>query len=82
MKVTKKQRRKRGAGARERNDRPHVYHQVLDYPTLFLLELDQIRSLHICHRSREVLLLRRIEVAGSSSQEMEDRVRMRIGDTG
>merc|ERR550532_1657966 len=26
-KVTKKQRRKRGAGARERNDRPHVYHQ-------------------------------------------------------
>merc|ERR1719430_589578 len=26
-KVTKKQRRKRGAGARERNERPHVYHQ-------------------------------------------------------
>jgi len=30
---------------------------------------------------REVLLLRRIEVAGSSSHEMEDRVKMRIGDT-
>ena len=36
LKVTKKQRRKRAAGARERSERPHVYHQVFFSLSVFL----------------------------------------------
>ena len=72
MKVTKKQRRKRGAGARERNERPHVYHQVKKNP-IFL-----VNNFHL----REALLPRKTEVEENSNQGMVDRVKMRTGDTG
>ena len=71
--MTKKQRRKRGAGARERNERPHVYHQV-PKNKIFLISY----NFHL----REVLLPRKTEVEENSNQGMVDRVKMRTGDTG
>ena len=71
--MTKKQRRKRGAGARERNERPHVYHQV---------PKNQIFLITYNFHFREAPLPRKTEVEENSNQGMVDRVKMRTGDTG